>query len=167
MRTVTAAGVAIVVLCASAAAAQVKTITGQTETASATIEAIDRTSRQVTLKNSDGKYEVLSVPQDLKRFDSLKVGDSVKVRYYENVVLRPHASGEKVIDTGAEAMTPRDDHRTRHGRSEGDVHGAERLDLQLSRRGQAGAGEGQGRRSVRHHLDDRHARLRRLTASTR
>jgi hypothetical protein len=95
-----------VALVAGPAIAQVKTLTGQSETATATVEAIERRTRQVTLKNDDGKYEVLYVPKEVKRFDSLKVGETIKVRYYETIVLRPHAPGEKPIDTASSGMTP-------------------------------------------------------------
>jgi hypothetical protein len=91
---------------ASAGAQLTKTITGETETASATVEAIERASRSVTLKNTDGKYEVLYVPSSVTRFDALKVGDKVTVKYYENVVLRLHTPGTKPIDTSTEAKTP-------------------------------------------------------------
>jgi hypothetical protein len=82
-----------------------KSLTGETQTASATVEAIERVTRQVTLKNEDGRYEVLYVPTDVKRFDTLKVGDTVKIRYYENVVLVPHVAGQKPVDTSAASLT--------------------------------------------------------------
>jgi hypothetical protein len=106
MRNRIALGLAATVLTAGVAAAQVKTIQGEMETASATIESIERATRQVTLKNTDGTYEVLYVPEDVKRFDALKVGDTIKVRYYENIVLRPHQPGEKPIDTASSGMAP-------------------------------------------------------------
>ena len=106
MRNVLAVGLAATALTAGMAAAQVKTIQGEMETASATVESIERATRQVTLKNTDGSYEVLYVPEDVKRFDALKVGDTIKVRYYENIVLRPHAPGEKPLDTTSGGMAP-------------------------------------------------------------
>ena len=100
---VLAAALAVV---ASPAAAQVtKTITGETMTAIATVEAIEKESRMVTLKNEDGTYEVLSVPETVTRFDTLKVGDKVTARYYENIVFRLKPAGEPDIDTASSATT--------------------------------------------------------------
>ena len=108
MRTfTTVAAAAAISITAGAALAQVsKTITGETVTTTATIESIEKSSRQVTLKNDDGTYEVLTVPASVKKFDSLKVGDKVKAHYYENVVFRLKAPGEKDVDTTTGAVTP-------------------------------------------------------------
>jgi len=92
---------------AGSAGAQVsKTLTGETSTVTATVESIEKMSRQVTLKNEDGTYEVLTVPQSVKRFDGLKVGDKVRAHYYENVVFRQKAAGEKDTDTSTASVTP-------------------------------------------------------------
>jgi len=104
-RTTYGAAVALV-LAAGTLSAQVKTLTGQVETATATVESIERTTRQVTLKGTDGKYEVLTVPDNVKRFDALKVGDTIKVRYYENIILRRHDPNTKPIDTATGGTTP-------------------------------------------------------------
>jgi len=108
MRRLTAvAAAASITFASGTASAQVsKTITGETVTTTATIESIEKSSRQVTLKNEDGTYEVLTVPASVKKFDSLKVGDKVKAHYYENVVLRLKAPGEKDVDTTTGAVTP-------------------------------------------------------------
>jgi hypothetical protein len=42
----------------------------------------------------------------VQRFDGLKVGDKVKAHYYENVVFRLKAPGEKDTDTSSAAVTP-------------------------------------------------------------
>jgi hypothetical protein len=83
-----------------------KTITGETKTVSATVEAIERSSREVTIKQADGTYNVVYVPEGVARFDALKVGDKVTARYYENIVLRLKAPGEKAIDTATSETTP-------------------------------------------------------------
>ena len=46
------------------------------------IEAIDKTSRKVTLKDKDGDMETVYCGPEVKRFDELKVGDTVTFRYY-------------------------------------------------------------------------------------
>jgi uncharacterized membrane protein (UPF0127 family) len=48
---------------------------------SATIEAIDKAKREVTLKKPDGASKVVAVPESVKSFDSLKVGDTVHARF--------------------------------------------------------------------------------------
>jgi hypothetical protein len=96
-----------VALAAGTSSGQVsKTMTGDTRTVSATVEAIEQSRRQLTLKNEDGHYEVLTVPSRVKRFDTLKVGDKVKVRYYENVVFRLKAPGEQDADASTAGVTP-------------------------------------------------------------
>jgi hypothetical protein len=102
------AAFAISVLAGSGAAAvQVtKTLTGETTTATATVEAIEQSRREVTLKKEDGTYEVLRVPTDVKKFELLKVGDTVKIRFYENIVFRLKEPGEPDINTTSASTTP-------------------------------------------------------------
>lgn len=103
---------AMVVLAATSAAAEAqvtKTITGEVVTVTATVEAIERGNREVTVKKSDGKYETFRVPESIKRFDTLKIGDTVKARYYETMVLNLKAPGAKDVDTATGATTPAKD----------------------------------------------------------
>jgi hypothetical protein len=55
-------------------------------TLNATIAAIDKTSRVVTLKGPTGNFEV-QASDEMQGFNSLKVGDQVKATYYEAMVL--------------------------------------------------------------------------------
>jgi len=81
---ITYVGLTTAVVMSGTAQAQVsKTMNGEAKVVTATVEAIERQSRQITLKNTDGTYEILDVPASAKRFDGLKVGDTVKARYYE------------------------------------------------------------------------------------
>jgi Cu/Ag efflux protein CusF len=62
---------------------------------SATIVAIDHTSRTVTLKDAQGRIEDFHAGEEVKRFDELKVGDSVTFSYHAAVVyqiLKPGAT---------------------------------------------------------------------------
>jgi hypothetical protein len=83
-----------------------KTLTGERMTASATVEAIERTTRMITLKKQNGEYTDVTVPADVKRFDTLKVGDKITATYYENIVLRLKLPGEKAQDTDSTSVTP-------------------------------------------------------------
>ena len=55
----------------------------QKVTVSATIEAIDKASRLITLKGPKGNVATVYADDTIKRFDELKVGDTVSATYYE------------------------------------------------------------------------------------
>ncbi len=93
-------------LSAPAAAQVTKTLTGEQKTMTATVESIEQASREVTLKKPDGTYVVVAVPESVDRFSQLKIGDKVTAHYYENMVLRLKAPGEKDVDAGAASRTP-------------------------------------------------------------
>jgi hypothetical protein len=83
----------------------VKSIPGDLVVKTATVEAIDHNTREVTIKEPDGTYTTITVPKTVTRFDELKVGDTITARYYENVVLRVKLPGEKDVDSTAGAET--------------------------------------------------------------
>jgi hypothetical protein len=92
---------AVLALAAVPASAQTKTLTGETKTVTASVEAIEKATREVTVKKPDGTYDVFYFPTSIKRFDALKVGDKITAKYYENLVLRLKAPGEKAVDTAS------------------------------------------------------------------
>lgn len=53
----------------------------------ARITGIERSKREVTVTGPLGKSVTLQVPEDVKRFDELKVGDEVNARYTEAFAL--------------------------------------------------------------------------------
>ena len=55
----------------------------QTRNLTATITAIDKAMRDVTLKGPQGNEITLTAGPEVKKFDSLKVGDQVDVQYVE------------------------------------------------------------------------------------
>jgi hypothetical protein len=87
------------------AVAQVKVIPGESETVTATVEAVDHATRTLSLKLADGTYETIVAPASVERFDAIKVGDTLTARYYDNIILRVKKPGEKDVDTGGEALT--------------------------------------------------------------
>jgi hypothetical protein len=97
--------VTVMAALASAAGAQTKTIPGEMKTTTVTIEAVDFQHRQVTAKKEDGTYDVFYIPATIKQFETLKVGDKVTARYYENIVLQVKAPGEPSVDKSASAVT--------------------------------------------------------------
>ena len=87
---------------AAVASAQVsKSLPGTMEIVTVTVESIEKASREVTIKKPDGSYGVFSVSEDIKRFDTLKVGDKITAKYYENLVLRVKAPGEKDVNSAS------------------------------------------------------------------
>ena len=60
----------------------------------ATIEAIDHSGRLVTLKGPEGELETIYAPPEMKRFDELKVGDTITVRYYESIAYAIRKPGQ-------------------------------------------------------------------------
>jgi hypothetical protein len=98
-------GLATVALVASAPA-QVKELPGDVVSVSGTVEAIDHTSRVLSLKNAKGEIVTVDVPADVKRFAEIKVGDTITARYYDNVTVRLKKPGETVVNTDKAAVTP-------------------------------------------------------------
>jgi Cu/Ag efflux protein CusF len=105
LRTACAAALMFALTAAAAAAQVTKTMTGETKVITATVESIERSSREVTVKKSDGTYEAVYVPAAIKRFDTLKIGDRITARYYETVVLRMTPQGQKDADAKSSALT--------------------------------------------------------------
>jgi hypothetical protein len=102
MQKLTITGAAVLLAAtAISAGAQTRTIPGRTESVTATVEAIDHGNRAVTVKKPDGTYEVFYVPEGIKRFDTLKIGDKVTAKYYENVVLQVHRPGQKDVNSAS------------------------------------------------------------------
>jgi hypothetical protein len=91
-------------VCATAAVAQTKS-QSEMATTTFTIVAIDQTNRTVTVKGKDGYVESVFAGPDVKRFNELKVGDKVTVRYHESVVFAVRKPGEAVPAPGASGTT--------------------------------------------------------------
>ena len=96
---------AVLVSMARTAMAQSKTIRSEMRTETATVEAIEASTRTVTLKKPDGTFVKTVAGPDIKRFAELKVGDKVNVRYYENVIVRVKQPGEPDVASGAKGTT--------------------------------------------------------------
>jgi hypothetical protein len=108
MKWATIGAVAALAAAAPAGAQVTKTVPGKTETLTVAVEAIDSGRRQVTVKKPDGNYDVLYVPASVTKFDTLKVGDKVTARYYENMVLRVAPPGSAPRDEASAGVTRSD-----------------------------------------------------------
>ena len=89
---------------AALAGAQQKELAGDMVTVKGSVEAIDHAQRVLTLKAEDGEFVTMDVPTGAKRFDEVKVGDTVQARYYDNVTVRIKEAGEKDLDSATAAV---------------------------------------------------------------
>jgi len=105
LTTMAIAGSMLLVTGGIAGAQVTKTIQGEMTTVTATVEAIELSTRELTVKDSKGMYETIVAPPEMTRFSSLKVGDKITARYYDNVVVRLKKAGEAAIDVDSAALT--------------------------------------------------------------
>jgi hypothetical protein len=84
VRIITAA---VLVTMARTAMGQATSVTPQMRTDTAIIDAIEASSRTVTLEKPNGTYVTIVAGPEVKRFAELKIGDQVNARYYENIVM--------------------------------------------------------------------------------
>jgi cold shock CspA family protein len=81
------------------AESETNTANGQTRTqlvhAVATVKGINRGTRSVTLKKDDGEETSIYVPEAVKGFDTLKLGDKVDVDFYESLAISMAPTGTK------------------------------------------------------------------------
>ena len=89
------------------AAAQSKTVTGETIRVQATVESIDMADRSITVKDTDGNYHELAMPEG-SRMGEVKVGDKLMINYYENVNVRVKAQDEPDVNLEHTAAPPAD-----------------------------------------------------------
>src|SRR5947207_2002381 len=69
----------------------------QTVKVTATNTAIDKATRDVTLKGPQGNEITVTAGPEVKKFDSLKVGDQVDVQYVEALTLELKKGGGMVV----------------------------------------------------------------------
>lgn len=74
-----------------------------TVTVSATVTAIDKATRQVTLKGPEGKTKTVTAGPEVRNFDQVKVGDTVTMRYVEALTLTLKKDGKELR---SETVTP-------------------------------------------------------------
>ena len=95
-------------------------------TRTATIEAIDKANRTVTLKGPTGNREEIKAPEQMEGFNSLRVGDQVTATYYTAIAVN-YASPATRAPGG-----PDDDDATK--RPHTGIRNAEGADVQGDRR---------------------------------
>jgi hypothetical protein len=92
---------------ASSALAQQTVTKANSMTASAMIQAIDQTKRTITLKNDKGEEDIYSVSPAIARFNELKVGQKVRLTYYESMVFQLLKPGQTANPASYEAALNR------------------------------------------------------------
>jgi Cu/Ag efflux protein CusF len=100
-----AGALALLATTTSPATAQTKSITYETKVETVTVEAIEASTRTLTLKKADGTHVTSVAPKSMTRFPEIKIGDKVTARYYENLVIRVKQPGEKDTDTVTGGIT--------------------------------------------------------------
>jgi hypothetical protein len=74
-------------------------------TQTVTIQAIDQTSRLISVKTAKGTEEAIYAGPEVKRFSELKVGDTVQLTYYESTVYQLSKPGTPLSGSQAGATT--------------------------------------------------------------
>src|SRR6476469_474775 len=85
--------------------AQSKTVTSEMKVETGTVEAIDPSTRAVTLKKAEGTFVTTVAGPDIKRFEEVKVGATITERYYENIVVRVKQPGEPDVVSATKGTT--------------------------------------------------------------
>jgi hypothetical protein len=102
-------GILLVLLVAVGVGSVVSSAQGTTSRAgtvskSATITAINHTTRVVTLKDAQGNVEDLRCGPDINRFSELKVGDTVTFSYHAAVAYQIVKPGQKTSEAAGASV---------------------------------------------------------------
>jgi hypothetical protein len=107
MTTAAAAASGVCLTSAALLSAQAPVTKTSSVSATATIQAIDSTARTVTLRDEKGQEDTYMVGPEVKRFEELKVGDKVKMTYYESMVFQVRKPGDTPGATTMDAAVNR------------------------------------------------------------
>jgi hypothetical protein len=99
--------VAAMLCLAGSALAQAPVTKSNMVKVSATIQAIDATTRAITLRDDKGNEDTFVAGDAVQRFNELKVGQKVDITYYESIVFQLLKPGEKGSGTSVEAAFDR------------------------------------------------------------
>ena len=71
-----------------------RAVSEQLHHATATVEAIDATTREIKLQGENGSVSFIAGPE-VRNFDSIQVGNKVNIAYYESLIadLKPKGTG--------------------------------------------------------------------------
>ena len=88
--------VLVLALAAARVAAQKPAYESKPVTETATIEAIDKANRLVTLKGPKGNSVQVKAPDQMEGFNTLRVGDQVSATYFEAMAVSVRKPGDPV-----------------------------------------------------------------------
>ena len=108
LKSVFVAAAVLTLAMALPALAQQTEIAGDMTTVKGTVEAIDHTNRVLTLKMEEDEFKNINIPKGAERFDEIKVGDTLQLRYYDNVTARIKDPGEPDVNTAEIGVIPAD-----------------------------------------------------------
>jgi hypothetical protein len=77
-------------------------------TMNATVESVDHSKREMTLRGENGNKVTLKVGPDVTRFNEVKPGDTVQIDYFDAVAVALHPQGSTVPTSGAQTAVVRD-----------------------------------------------------------
>jgi len=98
--------IALLAVAFVAAPARAQVTDSESVTMKASIEALDKTARTVTLKGPRGNLVTLQAGESFKRFDQLKVGDVVTATFTLAVAARIRKPGDPEPKEVKESLTP-------------------------------------------------------------
>jgi hypothetical protein len=77
--------------------------------ATATVEAVDKSQRTVTLRRADGRSVMLKVPPEARNFDQIQPGDTVRAEYLDAVAVFVRKAGAppQAAERTAVAVAPK------------------------------------------------------------
>lgn len=88
-------------------------VLGDAVVLTATVEAIDKQDRTVALRGPAGNVLVIEVDEEVKNFKHIKVGDKVRVEYYEAVAVffgkpgeQPEIDASTIVATAPKGKKP-------------------------------------------------------------
>ena len=81
--------------------------TAETTTVNATITAIDKATRVVTLRGQQGDAIIVKAGEEVKRFNDLKVGDKISATYSESIAWSVRPAGQPAPPTETQTITRR------------------------------------------------------------
>jgi len=85
--------------------AQSPVTVGNVVQGSGTIQAIDTTSRTITVRNEKGEEDSFVAGPQMTRFSELKVGDKINLTYYESTVYQVQPPGAAPAAAGTSGVT--------------------------------------------------------------
>jgi hypothetical protein len=80
-------------------------------TVTATVEAVDKANRIVTLKNSQGTSFDVKAPTEMEGFNNVKVGDQVSATYFQAVMVQVRKPGDPAPPSDPTTSVVRKDRR--------------------------------------------------------